>query len=590
MICTFGNEAGTDGGPHHCEACAAEVERSCAAFDAAVLAGTYDQDGFTPAERRAQQRKDRMSTQTSAIGERYARLPVDQIVASTTNPRTHFSDAYLQELARSIAEKGVLQPILVRQVDAGSHRPMRFEIVAGECRYRASKLAGQVDIPAIVRPYTDSQVLEVQLIENLHRTDLTPLEQAAGYRALITSNPDKHSAATIAQRLGMSEAWVWDRLKLNDLVPAAKAILEQERMTIGHAILIARLKPTDQQRTIAVPTDGNAEYRRGGAGLWRVDHGLDLDGDSPKGKRGTYDELKACSVRELESWIREHVRFDVAHAAKAQPLVFEATAAQVTEAAAQPGRGRKVIAITHEYRVADDARDAAERTYGSQSWVRADGLEKSKPCEYAVLGVVVAGQGQGETLQVCINRDKCTVHFGAVIKQRAKNQQLRASGHGAKAATRERKQADRTEERWKREQAERTARTQAWDALEPHIVADAVAQVKGAKRLTPRQGKALVAVNSANLVLAGHLIKKHLGATWFKNPAAALLVSAVTDDPFHAYSDKGSGFDTYLQKVARPLGLDVKRLEAVRDRHLPKTPPAADTPAQPPTSKARARR
>jgi ParB family chromosome partitioning protein len=82
-------------------------------------------------------------------------------------------------------------------------------------------------VPAIVREMTDDQVLEAQLEENIHRKDLTPLEEAAGYRRLIASNPTKHSAESIATRIGMSVGYVWDRLKLNDLIPEAKAILEQ---------------------------------------------------------------------------------------------------------------------------------------------------------------------------------------------------------------------------------------------------------------------------------------------------------------------------------------------------------------------------
>src|SRR5690348_10318470 len=96
-------------------------------------------------------------------------LPIMAIVASKTNPRTHFPEAYIKELAGSIRDKGLVQPIVVRQIDAGSHKPMKFEIAAGECRYRASKLAGLAAIPALIRDYTDNEVLEIQLIENIHR-------------------------------------------------------------------------------------------------------------------------------------------------------------------------------------------------------------------------------------------------------------------------------------------------------------------------------------------------------------------------------------------------------------------------------------
>jgi ParB/RepB/Spo0J family partition protein len=426
----------------------------------------------------------------AGLDERFERLPLAQIVASKTNPRTHFSPGYLTQLADSLRDKGCIEPIVVRPLDilravglhpeAAAKNGAKFEIVAGECRYRAAKLATLTHLPAVIRAYSDEQVLELQLIENLHRQDLTPLEQARGYRQLIDTNPDKHSAESIATRLGMSPAWVWDRMKLNDLVPEAKGILDQELMTVGHAILIARLKPADQLRVIAFDDDASTQYR--GVGLWRHDSGFDFDEDDPanKGKKpGKYDGLKPCSVRELEAWIHDHIRFDVAHMAKAQPLAFEPTAAAVATAEEKPGRGKKIIPITFSYRVSDDARDETERTYGSESWERADGKEKSKTCEHSVLGVVVAGsQHYGQTFEVCVARDKCRVHFGDVIRKREKNEKLRESGKGKQAARTEKKQAETYNERWKREADERKAEEARWDKLRPAALAAVAAKVQ----------------------------------------------------------------------------------------------------------------
>lgn len=382
------------------------------------------------------------STRPAALAERFDRLPIEALRPSPTNPRTHFPEAYITELATSIREKGLIHPIVVREWTAPPADPADpvYEIVAGECRYRAMQRAGLGLVPVIVRDYTDDQVLEVQLIENIHRTDLTPLEQAAGYRRLIDSNPTKHSADTIATRVGMSPAWVWDRLKLNDLIASVKDLLEREVITVGHAILIARLKPGDQARVVKThPGDRSGTIA---GGLWRRDDGFDFD-DAAAARRSVssdVERLKPCSIRELEAWIRDHVRFDVEHAAKAQPLEFEATAQDVALASAMPGRGKKVVPITYEYRVADDARAGDERTYGRDAWRRADGQEKSETCEHSVLGVVVAGRGRGTTLQVCVARDKCRVHFADVIRQREKNQKLRDSGQAKKAAANEAKQ------------------------------------------------------------------------------------------------------------------------------------------------------
>lgn len=469
----------------------------------------------------------------SALETRYVDVPLAQLVSSKTNPRTHFDDAYLAELAGSIREKGVIQPIIIRPNGGVG----RFEIVAGECRWRAAKKAGLSVMPALVRPYTDEQALEVQLIENIHRTDLTPLEQAVGYRKLIDSNPTKHSAATIAQRIGMSEAWVWDRLKLNDLIPACKAILEQARITIGHAILLARLKPADQARAIAYDDAASTQFRC--AGLWRHDAGFDYD-DQAK-KRDPYYGLKACSVRELDAWIRDHVRFDVAHAAKAQPFTFETTAAEVARATAEPGRGKKVVAITTSYRVADDAR-ADERTYGAQAWKRADGKEKSKPCEHSVLGVIVAGDGYGETFDVCVARDACRVHWDDVIRQKEKAAKERASGQTAKADRRE----QAAERKQAREQAEREQKAARWKTFYPALRKAVLTAVGGLKTVNgPLYEKALKANGLPASTKPAHLPR-------------VLLQTAVASK-FHSYA--GEWNEAEFVAWAKLLKIDVKALE-----------------------------
>lgn len=519
----------------------------------------------------------------AGLDEQYARLPLEQLVPSPTNLRTHFDG--LENLFASVAAKGVLQAILVRPFKGSKSKaglkgdgPF-FEIVAGECRYRAAKAALLSHIRAVITEYTDEEVLEIQLEENLHRKDLTDLEEAATFKRLMASNPDKHSAAAIGTRIGKSASYVWDTVKLLDLVDEAKTLLETRKISRGHAILISRQKPEHQKRII----DTSEEL------LWRyLQHGLEFDGVSdPKEKPGKYDDVAPVTVRELEAAIAHHIRFDLAHAAKAVPLQYEETAAKVEEAAAQPGRGKKVIAITFEDRPSDDAKDPNERTYGIRSWKRADGTKgtsgdrwsgkkKDSPtCEYSALGVVVAGdEHYGETFQVCVNRDKCKVHWKESVEAKEKSAKLRASGQNKKAAKVEKKAEKKQESAWEREQRERRAKDLAWDAIAAHVIADAAAQVKGVKVLTPAQGKALIAL-SDTFAFEEATLKKHLGATWFKTPAAAILVNAVTWFEFDTYvkSDK-SGFDQYVRKIAKPFGLDIKRLEAIRDKHQPKAEPA----------------
>lgn len=489
------------------------------------------------------------------LDERYERLPLTQIVASKTNPRTHFPEDYIAQLAQSLLDKGCVEPIVVRPLDvlkavgrhpeAAAKNGAKFEIVAGECRFRAATLAKLTHLPSVIRAYSDEQVLELQLIENLHRKDLTPLEQARGYRRLIDTNPDKHSAESIATRIGMSPAWVWDRMKLNDLIPEAKRLLEQERMSVGHAILIARQKPEDQARIIDPKPLQNERYGQG-IGLWTTDHAR-FDLDDAERKQDKYAELKPVSVRELEAWIRDHIRFDVTHAAKAQPLAFEETAAKVQEAAAEPGRGKKVIAITHEYRVADDARDESERTFGSQSWKRADGKEKSKTCDYSVLGLVVAGEGQGESFRVCVARDKCLVHFGAVIREKERNAKLRASGKVKQAAAREAKQR----ETWQEQERKRQEAQRAWDRLQPRAIEACIAKTKAGKLTDAVLRDVFSALCQYNTPFAQ--VEKHLG----KKIGAATFVQALSIRHILAHKNTRE----YFQPVAKKYGVDLAKLE-----------------------------
>ncbi len=484
-----------------------------------------------------------------ALNESFQQLPLDWIRPSKTNPRTHFAESAIADLAQSLLDKGCIEPIVVRPVKG---KPDAFEIVAGECRYRAAKLAKLGHLPAVIRDYTDEQALEIQLIENLHRNDLTALEQARGFRKLIDANPDKHSVQTIASRIGMSDSWVWDRMKLTDLIPEIAELLEQDRISVGHAIPIARLTPAQQRKVVA----------KDRGGLWTFDGALAFDED-PK----TAQRVKPVSVRELQAWIADHIRFDVEHAAKAAPLQFGDVAERVAAAAAEPGRGKKVVPITFSHYCPDGAKDEHERTYGSTAWKKAEGQDGQPTCEYAVLGVVAAGEHYGEAFHVCIARDKCTLHWKREIAEREKNQKLRESGRGAQAAAREKKQAETQAQKWAREDAARKEREKAWGAIAPYVIAAAVDQVKTLKALTPGQAKALLNDDSP---LHEPTLKKFLGAGWFKNPAAALLVTAVGWFHFSSYQ-KETGFEQYVKEVARPYGLDVKRLEAVRDKHQPKS-------------------
>ena len=183
--------------------------------------------------------------------QRHADIPVGALRASPTNPRKRFDETALRELADSIVLHGVLQPILVRPAEtAAAAGGAAYEIVCGERRWRASALAEQSSIPAVVRPMSDFQVVEVQMIENLEREDLNELEEAQGYAALLRKPGATEGYATVddlAARLGKSRSYVFQRLKLLDLCDNARQALEEGKLSFSIALLIARLHDVDDQ-------------------------------------------------------------------------------------------------------------------------------------------------------------------------------------------------------------------------------------------------------------------------------------------------------------------------------------------------------
>ena len=175
--------------------------------------------------------------------EAFAHLPLTQLAASLTNPRTTFNQAKLQELADSIRTSGVHQPILVRPLPGArvhdTDRRVIFEIVAGERRFRACKLAGLATIPAMVRPMEDGDVLEVQIIENLQRDDLSELEEAEGYDRLMRHS--SLSAEQVGAKISKSRSYVYARLKLLDLCFECQTALRECSIDTSRALLIARI-------------------------------------------------------------------------------------------------------------------------------------------------------------------------------------------------------------------------------------------------------------------------------------------------------------------------------------------------------------
>ena len=176
-------------------------------------------------------------------GERIQQLKLETISASPLQPRKQFEHEALQELIDSIREHGIIQPLIVRQVDGG------HELIAGERRLRAAQKLGLAEVPVIVRSANDLEVLELSLIENLQRADLNPIEEAQAYARLAGEFSMRQE--DIAQKVGRSRAAVANSMRLLDLHPQVQTWVTQDLLSVGHAKVLLGLKSAEEQLLVA---------------------------------------------------------------------------------------------------------------------------------------------------------------------------------------------------------------------------------------------------------------------------------------------------------------------------------------------------
>lgn len=176
-------------------------------------------------------------------GSRVLKVSLDSIIPSPLQPRRTFREEQLLELMESIREHGIIQPLVVRKVDG------RWELIAGERRFRASKKLGLAEVPVIEREASDRDVLEMALIENLQREDLNPIEEAEAFHRLAREFSLRQE--DIAKRVGKNRATVANSMRLLDLPDGIKSLLGQGRLTTGHAKAILGLRDPDLQCLVA---------------------------------------------------------------------------------------------------------------------------------------------------------------------------------------------------------------------------------------------------------------------------------------------------------------------------------------------------
>ncbi|HEY8345810.1 MAG TPA: ParB/RepB/Spo0J family partition protein [Symbiobacteriaceae bacterium] len=223
-------------------------------------------------------------------------LAVDLIEPNPRQPRKHFDEGKLEELASSIRAKGIVQPIVVRPRDG------RYEIVAGERRWRAAKLAGLKRVPALVRDFSEAEVMEIALIENLQREDLNPLEEAEAYRVLLE---ECHlTQEELARRLGKSRPQISNTLRLLQLAEPVREELRAGRISVGHAkVLLGVSDPALQERLAARVAQEGLSVRELEAAVKRQTAG---SRSARRGRESREDDLTP-ELRDIERRLGERL-------------------------------------------------------------------------------------------------------------------------------------------------------------------------------------------------------------------------------------------------------------------------------------------
>jgi ParB family chromosome partitioning protein len=352
----------------------------------------------------------------------YRNLPLAVLTESTTNPRRIFEESALKELAESIRSQGVLSPLLVRPLTEQS-----FEIVAGARRYRAAQMAEAPTIPVRIVNLTDAEALEAQLIENLQRRDVHPLEEAQGFKALLALEEPKYSIEQIAAKVGKTPAYCATRVRLTELAAPVVEAFSAEEIGVGHALLLARLQPPQQERALA--NCFREEWNGAGAKAKRIllpvrhlqqwiEHNVLLFlKQAPFNKRDAqlvpaagscvdcpkrtghnkllFAEVSGnsdactdpnCYATKLEA----HVQKQVA----ARPELI-----QISTAYKQQSEGEKTIPRNKYVEIREEKPDAPEKV----KW------PEFKTCKYTTEAIVADGIGKGELRKVCTQPD-CPVH------------------------------------------------------------------------------------------------------------------------------------------------------------------------------------
>jgi len=248
-------------------------------------------------------------------GERIQKLPLDRVSPSPLQPRQDFPVDHLNELVESIRERGIIQPLIVREVDG------TYELIAGERRWRAAKELGLAEAPAIVREATDREVLELALIENLQREGLNPVEEASAYERL--HRDFGLTQEEISRRVGKSRASVANSMRLLDLAADVQTLLKHGRISVGHAKVLLSLRGHEEQKVLAdqiVRLGHSVRVAEKLAARFQAE-----SGQAPRGRAKSAPAAPAAAILRIQNLLthRLSTRVSVQHGAKKGHIEIE---------------------------------------------------------------------------------------------------------------------------------------------------------------------------------------------------------------------------------------------------------------------------
>jgi ParB/RepB/Spo0J family partition protein len=337
-------------------------------------------------------------------------LPLKRLLESLDNPRKRFGEKEMGELTASIKQKGILVPLLVRPIDE-SKEGSQYEIVDGARRFRAARKAGLAEAPVRIVKLNDEEAMEIRLIVGLQSDDLHPLEEALGYKRLLETA--RYDVTQLAEKISKSVSYVYQRLKLAELTPDVQKAFLSEKISAGHAILIARLQPPDQAKTLHECAQRDLSVREVANYIHEEIH-LNLNVAPWK-----LDDAKllpkagACTNCPKRTGANPELFPDVKHRDTCtDPGCYQAKmGAHFVQIKTQlEAGGRKVVLIKH--RDWEDRNKREPGVYGHGEYQHVHG----KPCAHTVTGLVVEAEEysdvrRGEQLQICIEK-KCKEHWG----------------------------------------------------------------------------------------------------------------------------------------------------------------------------------